>query len=102
MLNSNYISCRKLFLNRLGVPVILISLEKSNGILFYTSLYYGSEMEESQSIKSKHNKTKVIAVAELKDKPKGHYSFTACIKWIVELTEINLSSKGEDKVTKKM
>ena len=59
-------------------------------------------MEESQSIKSKHNKTKVIAVAELKDKPKGHYSFTACIKWIVELTEINLSSKGEDKVTKTM
>lgn len=59
-------------------------------------------MEKFQSIKFKHNEIKVIKIAELKDKPIGYYSFTACIKWIVEITEINLSSKGEHKVTKKI
>ena len=57
-------------------------------------------MEKFQSIKFKHNEIKVIKIAELKDKPIGYYSFTACIKWIVEITEINQSSKGEHKVTK--
>ena len=59
-------------------------------------------MEKFQSIKFKHNEIKVIKIAELKDKPIRHYRFTACIKWIVEITEINLSSKGEHKVTKKI
>ena len=58
-------------------------------------------MEEYHWIKFKHNETKVITIAELKGKPKGHYNFTAWFKWIVETTKINLTSKGEDKVTKK-
>ena len=35
-------------------------------------------------IKFKRNETKVITIAESKDKRKGHYCFTACFKWIVE------------------
>ena len=37
-------------------------------------------MEDYQLITLKYNETKGITIAELKDKPKEHCSFTACFR----------------------
>ena len=57
-------------------------------------------MKHLMKVTFKYNETKGITIAELKDKLKGHYIFTACFKWIVEQQKKIYRQKEEIKSPK--